>query len=1393
MQLLDFSFCYDLNRHGVYWDGMPGMDLATLDLSFANDAIALTGCQLSTNSLTYLSRRVDVICNAVITMSGFDGIAATVSGWLDPEQGSASLRVLHAGGWSPVAGDFSSIFTTPAFDGTLDLGVDGVALSFFANATFASPLGLVPEYPQLIALTAHADVAPRGPTISLRIEKLTLAADASFEVTLSSGLQLASDAIYAPPLLAVNGSFRRNGTMSLDLSTNETWMPVPSATALQVPPLAGSVDLDLLRGVMSASVTNSAPYGVSLAEGLAVLRGCRAAVFTTVNITAPEVPPLVATISCEAAIGGSNAFPASVSGTIDTYAGAIRLSVAHDGGWSPVTGAFAPLLTTPAFNGTLEVKVDGVFVAFVGNATYAPPLVLRRDLAVLTAYPGVAPNGPTISMHLVMLTNFSDPSFEVSLASGLQVGGPQTIDFPHLSVEGALSSAGTSDLQLTTAEPWAPVSNVPGLVVPRLEGTLRLDVPTDTLNVSLTSLTPINIALPNGLVQLRDWWLSVHTSVNLNDTFSAAAAVDEVPRIVSPIRGSLLIEPLNNLLATVSGFLDTRTASVRLRLLPVVGWSPLTGAYETRFRIPSFEGAIALNVDGVALNVTGSGILQPFVLGPNLVSISAPPDLTSSGPLIDGNLVAWNMSETPTVSIRLRALMQLGSGQHAPPPLGVDGLLDTDGVSVLNATSLSAWTPMADYPAIRVPKLTGSLQFDVLNASLVASVMNLDPLSVSIAQHAVSLSICEFDVTATVNLTDVSAAPPLTTTMQCNAVVGGSEGYPAAVSGFINTVDGSAQLQAYHSGGWSPVEGDFASLFTSPAFAGTLDIGVDGVALAAAGNATFAHSINFLAGHAVIEPGLWMRASIVQDETTDQPDIVYHIRGHVRFPTANVPACTAQGMITSSGNMSLSVSTMSPWSPVPGLISTLTVTRCYGGLWYFPSGRFWVQLTHEPLGFVRPLASLGGSAVNMLVFNRWRMQLSISAQPQAGPPNARLRASSAVRVGGALGFDANVTGTIDTSNGGSLSMVVVHPGQSWYPFPQALPSVVAPPFTGSLVYQAQGAPRLMVSADAFLQSALGLLPSGSPVQLTLTKPSTSSRVGNGPTLGVEMAQASLGAQVVWRVLFRGRVCVALQASSQSCMDVNATAVNAPLGVNVTGQYTGGDINPFQELLQPVNLGSALTVHATTQTPLLVGLFADATGLLGMTLVGRITIDLTSTGIGLTASSIRFSAIGTIGGTGGPAAAYIAEVGSVSLPTIGQVVPAGATALIGVATASSLPAVAFLGTTWQLTQGLQVLYEATTPLPGTCPNPMRFTLAVAPGTVTLSGACSGFDLRILDRAQSHPLVLPTINFISLTSLSVGGASPQPLSTNPSLPHHRPRPAWLTRSHDVWSQLQSHVMQ
>ena len=1374
IRLSYYHFCYDFNQHGVYWAGMNGHSVVNLGLKFADASVALSGCRITADDMDSeviaTIGRLYIFCTAVI--GGPHGFTATASGWFNPVDGSTSLQVHHAGGWSPVEGDFASILTTPAFDGTLDLDIDGVAVKFEGNATFASPLGLVPESPHLVELMSHAEVAPEGPTISMRLVQLTRTSDVDYNMTFASGLQFVSDATYAPPRLAVAAVIQRNGTMSMDLSTTEPWIPLTNAPELQLPPLAGTLSLDLLRGVLDASVTNRAPYGVSLADNLVVLRGCQTTVRTTVNITAPEVPPIAVTVQCMGDIGGSNAFSASVSGTIDTYVGAIRLAVAHNGGWSPVTGEFASLLSTPAFNGTLDMRVDGVFLTFVGSALYTQPIVLRHNLAVLTAYSGVAPIGPMISMELVLPFNSSVPSFNVSFASGLQFGGPHTIAFPLLAVEGLLSSAGTSELRLTSAAPWVPVPSMPMLSLPQLRGTLRLHVPSNMLDISLENLSPAHASIANNMVVLSECFFLFSAAVDLSPSNSSQA----LPLISATMQASFLIRPLNNLFATVTGFLDTQTASIQLRLLPVVGWSPLTGEFAPHFSIPSFEGTIALNVDAVALNVTVRGILTPFVLGPDLVSFAAHPMVNeSSGPVIDGNLIAWNISDTPTVSIRLRAHVQLGSGQHAPPPLAVDGLLDSVGVSILNATMVSTWTPMADYPAIRVPTLTGSLRFDITNSSLMANVMNLDPLSVSIAQQAVSLSLCDFSVNATVDLSNANAAPPLVSTMRCNAVVGGSDGYPAAVSGRIDTFDGSAQLQAYHTGGWSPVEGDFASLFTTPAFAGTLDIGVDGVALAAAGNATFAHSINFLAGHAVIEPGLWMRADIVQDETTDDPDIAYHIRGHVRFPTVNLPACTAQGMITSSGNMSLSVSTASPWTPVPDLISSLTVPRCYGGLWYFPTGRFWVQLTHEPLGIIRPLASLGGSAANMLTFDRWRLQLRINA-PHESSPDVRLQATGSSHIGGSAGFDANITGSIDTANGGSLALVIIHAGQSWIPFPQVLPSFVAPPFTGTLDYQSQYqcqicAPHLAVSANAFVQSTINLLPNDSPVQLTLSKPSTSSRLGNGPTLGVAMTQASRGSLLVWSLNFRGRVCVALQASSQSCLDVNATAVNAPLGVNVTGRYTGGDINPFQELLQPVNLGGALRLHATTQTPLVVALFADATGLLGMTLVGRMTIDLTSTGIGLTASSIHFSAVGTIGGSSVPAAAYIAEVGSVSLPTIGQVVPAGATALIGVATASSLPAVAFLGTTWQLTQGLQVLYETTTPLPGTCTNPMRFTLAVAPGTVALSGACSGFDLRILDRAQSHPLLLPTINFLSLTSLSIGGASPQSLST-PWLPHHRP---------------------
>jgi hypothetical protein len=186
--------------------------------------------------------------------------------------------------------------------------------------------------------------------------------------------------------------------------------------------------------------------------------------------------------------------------------------------------------------------------------------------------------------------------------------------------------------------------------------------------------------------------------------------------------------------------------------------------------------------------------------------------------------------------------------------------------------------------------------------------MNLDPVSASIAMNTVSLSNCAFTVATAIALPLASTAPPIEAAMRCDAITGGQAGYPVVVSGWINTGDGSARLQASHHPGhvWSPVQaGDLAPLFTTPAFEGTVEVGVGGVALTAVGNATFTDSINLLGGDAVIDRGLQFRAELTQQTRTRDPSIDFPIAGSMSFPTTSLPSFSAEGSVTSSGNMSL--------------------------------------------------------------------------------------------------------------------------------------------------------------------------------------------------------------------------------------------------------------------------------------------------------------------------------------------------------------------------------------------------------------------------------------------------------------------------------------------------------
>ena len=126
----------------------------------------------------------------------------------------------------------------------------------------------------------------------------------------------------------------------------------------------------------------------------------------------------------------------------------------------------------------------------------------------------------------------------------------------------------------------------------------------------------------------------------------------------------------------------------------------------------------------------------------------------------------------------------------------------------------------------------------------------------------------------------------------------------------------------------------------------------------------------------------------------------------------------------------------------------------------------------------------------------------------------------------------------------------------------------------------------------------------------------------------------------------------------------------------------------------------------------------------------------------------------------PAVAYITTIGSVSFPyPIGTV----SNLVVCIATDTLLAPVelpAPLGMSHTCVRGLTLFYKGTTPLEGVCPGnqEMIFFVSIAVGSATqikLYGLCSGFDLRVFNRAGSQvtDLKVKSINYLSLTGVGI----------------------------------------
>jgi hypothetical protein len=1355
-----------------------------ISATFAGGNVGFTECYLTVSSdialqpLTVPPVRAYAQCDAII--GGTSGFTATVNGTINTATGAAELDVHHPGGWAPVSA-FASRFTSPAFDGSLDINVGGQAVTFIgivSDIDFDPAIDLGDGLS--VALTSHPNwgIASAGPAVSVRLSMATLQSDPTFSLRLVSGVRIGEGGPNGFPLIGLEGQVDSSGVSTLQVTTATHWTPLADLPSFRVPPLVGTFTLNGPADTLEVSLTHTAPIDISAANGLISFTNGQVDVQITGSTLVGGARSLATQFSGSAQIGGTNGFAATASGNIDTAAESMSLTVSHDGGWSPLGGGFASVLTTPAFTGTLDINVGSIAVAFSGTAVFVNDVDLIPGVAALVADPTVAPEGPSIELNLVQTDAGTATSFDVTIASGLRIGGDSSFAPPLFSITGTLDSTGTSTLTMSTASPWTPVSAVPALSVPALAGSVSLNVPDDNMVIFVENTSPISVDLGSNLASLQDWYVNIAATIGLSDT--SLAALNPTVRT-----GTISIGALNNLQASIEGSVSLPEGSATITLLPVTNWSPLPGDFAQYFTIPSFGGTLHLGVGGNALRFVGSATMPTFELG--VATLSSHPALGLEGPLIDVDLTAATFSGTPDVDIRLQSGLQLG-GAHGPPTFAVDGTLNIAGTASISLTMDSPWTPLSALPALQVPAMTGTMDVDIPNNSIDVTVSNLSPLAASLA-NAVDMSNCDFTVGAAIDIQALASTGPsaLTTTMSCDVSVipSVSGGFSGTVSGTVDTVEGSVNMVLAHPGGWEPVQGPFADLFTTPAIDGTLAVNVGGVPLAVTGTATYAGAIALLDDVATITPGLVLTVDVNQASTGAAITTRVGLAGGVQLgPAGDLPELVATGNIsTATGTTWLGLATATPWTPVPTLLPTLDVPRLYGELTIEANGALSGFATHDPASEIKPFDVVGLDL--MQIGTRFSTAVggggggtgggggrgrSLKEDIEEARQDARrqmqafgLTMNGEVELGGDDGFLSTAVGSIQKFAGGeTVSLTLDHPGGVWKPFVGLLDDFYAPAFTGDFAWRsapAAGTPRLFAQGRVELANELSLLPAGSPVSLSLAKASTTPDAGfAGPIFFGGVTQL-VGGPASFDVGMIGRVCVALSPGAPTCLDVNASATNAPPSFSLSSRYVGGDISPLSVVLGPVNLGDAIILHATDARPMTVSLTAAASpASLGFNLAGKMTISLSGIGIDLGATTFDFVAIGSVGGPGGFKGAYVASVTSLSLPVIGNIVDPANPVIVGIATDAGLPAVAIAGRDIALSQGLQIILTASAGDPiAICPDAMEGRLAVSVGaagrSVSMRLSCVGFDLRVLNRYRNDLFLLPSINYLSMNGISV----------------------------------------
>ena len=271
------------------------------------------------------------------------------------------------------------------------------------------------------------------------------------------------------------------------------------------------------------------------------------------------------------------------------------------------------------------------------------------------------------------------------------------------------------------------------------------------------------------------------------------------------------------------------------------------------------------------------------------------------------------------------------------PALAIQGSVTGTSSATLLVTSDSSWQPVPNLPLV-VPPVAGSLSFTASRLRLL--VTHQTPFSAALALGQATLTGVYVTVEVTLNTSTLAVTPTLTPSIGANVRVGGVDGFGASMTGQINLADRSVSAQIHHSGGWMPIPGALGAHFVTPAFDGSLDIGINGVPFHATASVGFANAITLSADTVTFRPGLNIFVDVLKASPGSVPMTAIKLDGAMNLGNSNLglPDLVANGTMTSIGDLALDLQTSNDatasgaWTPLPSLVPAFSVPKLFGQL-----------------------------------------------------------------------------------------------------------------------------------------------------------------------------------------------------------------------------------------------------------------------------------------------------------------------------------------------------------------------------------------------------------------------------------------------------------------------------